>query len=423
VRAEGLPPEPLARARHFAARHDNVTVFELPGGTARESGLVHGELYRRHLDDILIQLEEDVFVTPHWLEHLLDGYLEHLGRADVPVVMPLVPVSPVGRLVLGHYLRVAYPSERSMYAGPPVEENWVYHRWIWERLLHEQLAEIYLRDDPRKYNYVGQASANCLILDRRVLERLLPRLTLADGGLGLMDAGALNAVLRQNRMQVAVLGRSLVHHYSYAACEDYLRSHVPLDQVWRYLQGIPRERPTLRRRCPVGAGESRLLRVGGWLPHLSPQNEKTPSLASRDGVGWTGCLVAAGTRLFLHLAERGHAADFIPGKIGICRLFSEFFRDAHELVAEKQGGVFVDFAFVDLDFHTLAQFARERAVQRGRGVLENFFQGLLLHASELLLTKKGIVCAFHLARSGALAMDDQGIGRGSIGYFAKENLK
>jgi hypothetical protein len=263
VLAEGTGPEHLALARHFAARHDNVTVFDLPSGGVRDAGMVQTELYSRHIDDAIIRLDEDIFVTPHWLEHLLDGYLEHLGRADAPLVMPLVPVSPAGRAVLRYFLRVAYPSERHMYAGPPVEENWVYHRWIWEKLLYENLADVYLREVPRKYGYVAEASSNCMILDRRVLERVLPATPLLEAGRGLVDDAAINTLLREGRMKVAVLGRSLAHHYSYAGCEEYLRSHVPLDRVWRHLQGLNEAQAAMvRRGCPVGPRELTLRRVG-----------------------------------------------------------------------------------------------------------------------------------------------------------------
>jgi hypothetical protein len=264
VLAEVTGPEHLALARHFAARHGNVTVLHLPPGEARDTGTAQHELYLRHIDDVIIKLDEDIFVTPHWLEHLLDGYLEHLGRADAPLVTPLVPVSPAGRHMLGHFLRVAYPSERHMFAGPSVEENWVYHRWIWEKLLYENLADVYLRDDPRKYGYVGQASANCMILDRRVLERVLPLPLPPRATGGNADDLAINALLRSGDMKVAVLGRSLAHHYSYAGCEEYLRSHVPLDRVWRFLKGIDEAKPSLsRHRCPTGPREFTLLRAGG----------------------------------------------------------------------------------------------------------------------------------------------------------------
>ena len=65
-------------------------------------------------------------------------------------------------------------------------------------------------------------------------------------------------------MKVAVLGRSLAHHYSFSKCEDYLRSHMPLERVWRFMQGLP-DAPVVvpRRRWSAVPGELKLLKVGG----------------------------------------------------------------------------------------------------------------------------------------------------------------
>jgi len=263
VLADTVNQDHLALARRFAARHDNVTVLEHESyGSTPAMRMAQNALYLRHIDNAIITLDATIFVTPLWLEHLLDGYQEHLGRADVPLVMPLVPISPAGRHILNGFLRVAYPSERNMYCGPPIEENWSYHRWIWEKLLYENMADIYLHDNPPKYGYVGHASLNCLLLDRRILERLLP--FPENPGPPAAQELVINALLHQDGMKAAVLGRSLAHHYSYPDCEAYLRTHVPLDRVWRYVQGTP-DAPTsgLRAREALGRREMSRLRLSG----------------------------------------------------------------------------------------------------------------------------------------------------------------
>ena len=166
--------------------------------------------------------------------------------------------------MLNRFLRVGYPSERNMYTGPPIEENWVYHRWLWEKLLYENLADIYLHDDPPKYGYVGHVSVNCMLLDRRILDQVLPFQVTPVLGPAVTDEQAINTLLHQGGLKVVVLGRSLAHHYSYAHCEDYLRAHVPLDRVWRYLQGIT-DAPLTGQRAREAGGRRELarLRVGG----------------------------------------------------------------------------------------------------------------------------------------------------------------
>ncbi|MEL7639889.1 MAG: glycosyltransferase family 2 protein [Solidesulfovibrio sp.] len=267
VVANALSPDHLAVARRFVARHANASLVERgPRGLVPAVHAAQNEILASHLEDVIIKIDEDLFVTPHWLEHLVDGYIDHADRPDVPLVMPLVPVSPPGRHVLNRFLRVSYPSERPMYCGPPIEENWVYHRWMWEKLLHENLAEVYLRDGPAKYGYVGYLTINCVIFDDRIMRRVLPFPTSPTAGQATTDERSINLALATDRMKVAVLGRSLAHHYSFSKCEDYLRSHVPLEAVWRYMQGIAEVPPVAGRRCrgpATGAAELTLLRAGG----------------------------------------------------------------------------------------------------------------------------------------------------------------
>jgi len=262
VLADTIDQNHLAMARRFAARHGNVTVIERgPHGSSLAMRLTQNTLYVRHIDDAIITLDETIFVTPMWLEHLLDGYREHLARPDVPLVMPLVPISPAGRHVLNSFLRVAYPSDRNMYCGPPIEENWTYHRWIWEssstkhgrHLPARHAAQVQLcRPRQRQLSAPGPAHAGT--------HAALPG---PPESLAAQDL-AINALLHQDGLKAAVLGRSLAHHYSYPACEAYVRTHVPLERIWRYVQGRP-DAPTsgLRAREASGRREMSRLRVSG----------------------------------------------------------------------------------------------------------------------------------------------------------------
>jgi hypothetical protein len=266
VVANALGEEHLTLAKHFAARHANAVVVDRgPRGIAPAVLAAENEIFAAHMDDVIIKLDEDLFVTPNWLEHLIDGYMDHADRADVPLVTPLVPISPPGRHILNRFLRVSYPSERHMYCGPPIEENWVYHRWMWEKLLHENMADVYLHDQPPKFGYVGYLTLHCVIFDQRILRRVLPFPTARTAaGQNATDENAINVALHAGKMKVAVLGRSLVHHYSFSKCEEYLRAHVPLEKVWRYMQGASDAPPRSGRcRIPPAPHDLRLLRTGG----------------------------------------------------------------------------------------------------------------------------------------------------------------
>jgi hypothetical protein len=223
----------------FAARHDNAIIRDcLPRGLVPAVNTAQNEILAAHIRDVIVKLDEDVFVTPNWLDHLIEGYRHHAHRDDVVLATPLLPVSPPGRHALNRFLTVSYPSERHMYVGPPVEENWVYHRWMWEKVLREDLVETWLAERPALYNYLDYVTINCVIYDRRLIERVHPFPVRPIRGLPTTDELAINRALLDGNLRVAVLGRSVVHHYSFSPCEEYLRGHIPMDEVWRYTEGL-----------------------------------------------------------------------------------------------------------------------------------------------------------------------------------------
>ena len=226
----------------FAHSHANVEVIHCSArGLSSVANAVQNEILEKHRDDVIVKLDGDVFVAPLWLEHLLEGYRLHQIRKDIPLVSALCPVSPSGRFALNRFLKSAYPAERAMYEGQVVEENWVYHRWMWEKVTSEELVEAWLGGNPQPYFYAGFATINCAVFDRRLIEAVLPLpVQKAEGSL-CSDEMKFNAVLHTLGWKNAIVSRALAHHYSFAKCEEYLRSHVPLDMVWEYLQDVWRE--------------------------------------------------------------------------------------------------------------------------------------------------------------------------------------
>ena len=246
--ANAVSPEHAAIIHRFMHTHENVEVVHCsPRGLTPAVNAVQNEILTRHADDVVIKMDEDVFVTPLWLEHLLEGYQAHLVRADIPVVSALSPVSPTGRFALNRYLKTGHGAERAMFEGQVVEENWVYHRWMWEKVIQEDFVDAWLASNPQPYFYPGFASLNCAVYDRRLIEAILPLPTaLAAGSSGApgtpgSDSMSINALFAANSWKSAVVSRSIAHHYSYSGCEEYLRSHLPLDTVWLYLQDLWRQ--------------------------------------------------------------------------------------------------------------------------------------------------------------------------------------
>jgi hypothetical protein len=242
VVANAVGPDHAAILNKFMHTNPNVEVIHCsPRGLVPAVNSVQNEILARHIDDVVIKMDEDVFVTPLWIEHLLEAYRVHRVREDIPIVSALAPVSPPGRFALNRFLKIAYPAERGMYEGQVVEENWVYHRWMWEKVVSEDFTGNWLSSGPQPYFYPGFATINCVVYDRRLIEAILPLPTQKVPGSPCSDEMKVNAALHANNWKNAVVSRSIAHHYSFSKCEEYLRSHVPLDMVWSHLQDVWRE--------------------------------------------------------------------------------------------------------------------------------------------------------------------------------------
>lgn len=257
VIANAVSPDHSAILNRFMHTHDNVEVIHCsPRGLVPAVNAVQNEILGRHVDDVIIEMDEDVFVTPLWLEHLLEGYRAHRMTDDIPIVSALSPVSPSGRFALNRHLKANYAAERAMFEGEVVEENWVYHRWMWEKVAHEEFVEAWLASNPQPYFYAGFATTNCVAYDYRLMEAMLP-LPMGVEGQSLSEEMTVNSVLGARKWKNAVVSRAIAHHYSFSKCEEYLRSHVPLDTVWMHLQELWRQEQlraqgaTLRRYRPT----------------------------------------------------------------------------------------------------------------------------------------------------------------------------
>lgn len=258
VVANDVSDDHAAILYRFMHTNERVEIIHCsPRGLMPAVHAIENEIMERHRDDVIIKLDEDVFVSPLWLEYLLEGYRFHAVSRDIPLVSALSPVTPQARFALGRHLKTTYAAERAMFEGAPVEENWVYHRWMWEKVIGEHFIQTFLGDEPQPYFYSGFATINCVVFDARLMEAMLPLPTAPLPGGPTSDEQVLNGLLAANKWKVAVVSRAVAHHYSFSRCEEYLRSHLPLDAVWQHLQDVWREEQIAAR-----GGTIRRFRMG-----------------------------------------------------------------------------------------------------------------------------------------------------------------
>ncbi len=239
VLANEVSDEHAMIIKAFQQRHSNVIDIHItPRGMVPAVISMQNFIMARHRQDVIIRLDEDVFVTPHWLDHLIASYKIHRRHGQVSVVTGLSPVSRTGRQCMERLFRAHYPDERRKLPDLPVDQNPVYHRFVWEKILHDGLADKYFAMQRPKHFYLGHISERCLLWDNRLMDALLPMSPKSMPGVARLDEFLLNAALRRNGFKAVVNTAVLMHHFAHAGAEEYLRGHVSMDDVWWYMTGL-----------------------------------------------------------------------------------------------------------------------------------------------------------------------------------------
>ncbi|WP_461210675.1 glycosyltransferase family 2 protein [Desulfocurvus sp. DL9XJH121] len=236
VVANDVTDEHAVIIKSFQRRHPNVIdVHATPRGQIPAMVSMENFIMERHKNDVILRLSEDVFVTPHWLERLLASYKLHRGQESIPVISAMTPVSRTGRQVLDRVLRAHYPDERRRLPTTPMERNSIYHRFVWEKVLHDDLVGKYFALERPRHVYLSHISADCLLFDGDMVERIVPMPLRLPQGISRADEFYINSALRRDNLRGAVVMNALVHHFSHAPAEAYLRRHVSMDDVWWHL--------------------------------------------------------------------------------------------------------------------------------------------------------------------------------------------
>ncbi|WP_126379723.1 glycosyltransferase family 2 protein [Desulfovibrio ferrophilus] len=239
VVANDVSDEHAVIIKSFQRRHANVIdVHATPRGQIPAMLSMENFIFERHKQDVIVRLSEDVFVTPFWLEHLLATYKLHKGHKDILAISALTPISRIGRQLMDRALRAHYPAERKRLPLIPVEQNAVYHRFVWEKVLGDNLVGKYLELNRPKQVYLSHVSVDCLLFDGDLIERIVPMALRLPDGATRADEFYINSALRNGGMRAAVVTDALVHHFSHGRPEAYLRKHVSMDDIWWYMTFI-----------------------------------------------------------------------------------------------------------------------------------------------------------------------------------------
>lgn len=244
--ANDVSDEHAVIIKSFQKRHPNVIdVYATPRGIIPAVVSIENFIMVRHETDPIIRLSEDVFVTPHWLDHLIATYKLHRKHDNIALASCMSPVSRTGRQVMDRALRAHFPEERRRLPHLPMETNAVYHRFVWEKILHHGLVEKYLQLERPKHVYLGHISVDCIMFDERLSRAITPIPLMAPEGVTRVDEFHINGHLRTSGHRAVVATDAVVHHFSHSGTEAYLRRHVSLDDIWWYMTFLEDD-PALR---------------------------------------------------------------------------------------------------------------------------------------------------------------------------------
>jgi hypothetical protein len=227
--ANALDPAHLSLAESFAERHENTRI-----SIAEPRGMppvmrVQETILRQHMDALVVKLDEDVFVTPGWLDGLLAVHAKHRDRGCF-LVSSLVPNNAVGRLLLRSVFDWKFPeyaASEALQAGP-ISRNFLYPVWIWEKLLHGRIRY----DAPDVVNLMRtrrirrSLSINCILFDPRMTEAILP---FGDQPDEYHVNVAMNSLADTYFGLVTPL--SVAHHYSFGPQQEALDKALSLEAI------------------------------------------------------------------------------------------------------------------------------------------------------------------------------------------------
>lgn len=237
VLANAVSPEHEASINAFAARHAHVRVIPcLPEGLVPAVMEAQNAILARHADDGVVKIDEDVFVTEHWLDHLLAAHRMHAENPGVLLVACPTPVSTTGKRCLGAFFRAHFPDIVERCAASRVYDDPVYHRLVWEAVLTRDLMGKYARFANDAYFYSASLIIHCVLYDRKALEAIGPFPTQAIKGALVTDEVAVNMALRRTGKKAALPSAGLVHHYSHAACLAAMLRDVPVTRIGAWMR-------------------------------------------------------------------------------------------------------------------------------------------------------------------------------------------
>lgn len=230
----------LLLAKNFCEQVRNAHLLPCsPRGLVPAVMTQMNQILEKHRDDLIVKIDEDVFVTPGWLDALLLSHVKHKNQENILFSAALCPISATGYSKLYPVIEAKFKETLSRYAGcsAPLNNNKLLHRYVWEMILEGDLEAIFQNENEDEYLFSSGIVINCILFDRSLIDKIYPFPIEIDSATGMacVDELAINRALQKSGTQVAIPKYPFVHHYSHWRAENYLRRHVPLTRIRNFL--------------------------------------------------------------------------------------------------------------------------------------------------------------------------------------------
>lgn len=240
--------EHLHLVQKYARRFKNIhEVHCSPPGhnpcVAHMQNLVH----EKHRNDVILKMDDDIFVTPGWLPRLLETWKRHEADERVGLVAPVVPINTMGLKCLVPFFAARYGDAflDLLVRGPHLADNAELHAFIWDKVLTDHAVERYLAADPapehRTSGPGSHVSINCVLYDRRLIDRVYPYNLpdeWFDDGEKKFDESIANRLFRSGELDIVVDTRTVVHHYAFNRIYEYLSQRHSHHEVYKHVFGL-----------------------------------------------------------------------------------------------------------------------------------------------------------------------------------------
>lgn len=226
----------------FSKKYDHVDVVHCsPRGLVPAVMQAQNILIKKHADAGVVKIDEDVFVTPYWLDHLLSAYNLHKDTEDVLMAGCISPVSITGRVCLHRFLRNYSPEIYNLAKNSKVYDDPAFHIALWDAVVSDGFMNKYKDSFLQKYFYTDNIIINCVLYSRKMIEKMLPFPCSRIDGSPVVDEYIVNSVLQGEHKYAVLPSAGLVHHYSHAACLDAMLQHLPVKKVREYMETVAGE--------------------------------------------------------------------------------------------------------------------------------------------------------------------------------------